>query len=178
MKYSMFSEGRAMTVNREGLRRVCPTGEGAGDFSVPPPLPALMWQRGWCCFQWGSLRKCLVQPPPLGSAPWSRPSFLLDSNIRPWFWRGESWHLIDCESSAGVPPTFLLSIFIYLANLGFSCSMWDLHWVIWDLFTLCSGSVDLVWSLLLCSMWDLSSPVKDQIHFACIAKQIFNWTTR
>ena len=32
MKYSMFSEGRAMTVNREGLRGVCPTEEGAGDF--------------------------------------------------------------------------------------------------------------------------------------------------
>ena len=116
-----------MIVNREGLRGVCPTGEGAGDFSVPPPFPPFMWQRGWCCFQWGSLRKCLVQPPPLGSALWSRPSCPLDDDFRLWFWVDESWHLIYCESSAGVPPTFLLLIFIYLAMLDLGLPWW-LRW--------------------------------------------------
>ena len=124
MKYSMFSEGRAETVDREGLRGGCPPGGGAGDFSVPPSFRPLMWQRGWWCFQWGSLRDHLVQPPPLGSAPWHRPSFLLDHNIRLWFWVGESWHLIYCESSAYVPPTFLLSTFMYLAMLGLGPSWW------------------------------------------------------
>ena len=40
-------------------------------------------------------------------------------------------------------------------------------------------SIDAVWAQLLCGMWDLSFPPRDQIHVPCIVKQIINhWATR
>ena len=63
-------------------------------------------------------------------------------------------------------PVFLFKkIFIDLTAFGLGCSMQDLHCGAWAWFPL--------------SLWNLSSPTRDQTHIPCIARWIPNhWTSR
>ena len=78
-------------------------------------------------------------------------------------------------------------MFIYLAELGLNCGMQDLHCVMVGSFTATHRLLVVAYWLsscgtqawLLCSMWDLSSPTKDQTFILCIARQILqHWATR
>ena len=50
----------------------------------------------------------------------------------------------------------------------------------WDLSLWCGGlSTCSVWAQLPCSLWSLSSLIRDQTHVSCIERWILNhWTTR
>ena len=63
-----------------------------------------------------------------------------------------------------VCPNFLflfLIVFIYLAALGLSCGTWDLCCSAQAIWLQHVGLVSLQ-AQLLCSMWDLSSPIRDR----------------
>ena len=69
--------------------------------------------------------------------------------------------------------------FIYLAELGFSCSTMDLHFVTRDLLLWRTESLAVAQAQLARGMWDLSFPAGDRTLIPYIARQILNdWTTR
>jgi len=85
---------------------------------------------------------------------------------------------------------------MYLAVFAVSCSTWVLcvqaPVSVWHVGSrvhrlpsvVCASRVCVLsscsaWASLSHSMWDLSSPVRDQTHIPCIGRQILNhWTTK
>ena len=86
-----------------------------------------------------------------------------------------SW--LPSLSSCVIPKSLLC---IYSAALGFSCSMQDLRWVMWDLsfrpmdslIVACQLSSCDAWAWLTVGMWDVSSLTRNRTHIPCTARHI------